>query len=51
MTDAFDATLAGTLWPTRRSLRFARIAALAVGGTLALALSAKSPTRKSRLLT
>ena len=41
MTDALDATLAATLWPTRRSLRFARNAALAVGGALALALSAK----------
>ncbi len=41
MTDAFDATLAATLWPTRRSLRLARNAALAVGGALALTLSAK----------
>src|SRR5579864_6479897 len=41
MTDALDATLAATLWPTRRSLRFARNAALAVGGALALFLSAK----------
>jgi biotin transport system substrate-specific component len=41
MTDALDATLAATLWPTRRSLRFARNAALAIGGALALALSAK----------
>jgi biotin transport system substrate-specific component len=41
MTEALDATLAATLWPTRRSLRFARNAALAVGGALALALSAK----------
>jgi len=41
MTDALDATLAATLWPTRRSLRFARNAALVVGGALALALSAR----------
>jgi biotin transport system substrate-specific component len=41
MTDALDATLAATLWPTRRSLRFARNTALAAGGALALALSAK----------
>ena len=41
MTDAIDATLAAALWPTRRSLRFARDAALAVGGALALAVSAK----------
>ena len=41
MTDVLDATLAATLWPTRRSLRLARNAALAVGGALALALSAK----------
>ena len=41
MTDALDATLAATLWPTRRSPRFARDAALAIGGALALALSAK----------
>ena len=40
MTDALDATLAATLWPTTRA-RLARDAALAVGGALALALSAK----------
>ena len=41
MTDAIDATLAAALWPTRRSLRFARDAALAFGGALALVVSAK----------
>jgi biotin transport system substrate-specific component len=41
VTDALDATLPAILWPTRRSLRFARNAALAIGGALALALSAK----------
>jgi biotin transport system substrate-specific component len=40
MTDALDATLAATLWPTTRA-RLARDAALAAGGALALALSAK----------
>jgi biotin transport system substrate-specific component len=40
MADALDATLAATLWPTTRA-RLARDAALAVGGALALALSAK----------
>lgn len=41
MTDALDATLAATLWPAQRSSRIARAAALAVGGALALTLSAK----------
>jgi biotin transport system substrate-specific component len=41
LTDALDATLAATLWPAQRSSRIARAAALAVGGALALTLSAK----------
>jgi biotin transport system substrate-specific component len=40
MTDALDARLAATLWPATRA-RLARDAALAVGGALALSLSAK----------
>ncbi len=41
MTNALDATLVATLWPARRTSRIARDAALAFGGALALALSAK----------
>jgi biotin transport system substrate-specific component len=41
MTAALDATLVATLWPARRTSRIARDAALAFGGALALALSAK----------
>jgi biotin transport system substrate-specific component len=41
MTDALDATLVAALWPARRTGRLARDAALVIGGTLALAVSAK----------
>jgi biotin transport system substrate-specific component len=41
MTDALDSTLVAALWPARRTSRLARDAALAFGGALALAISAK----------
>lgn len=41
MFNSIDATLAATLWPAAQGRRLARNAALAFGGALALAVSAK----------
>jgi len=41
MTSERTATLAATLWPQATASRLARLAALTIGGALALALSAK----------
>ncbi len=41
MTNAIAPTLASTLWPARSGARLARGAALAIGGSLLLAVSAK----------
>jgi biotin transport system substrate-specific component len=41
MNDRLNATLASALWPSRAASRIARAAALAIGGTLVLAISAK----------
>ncbi len=41
MNEPMNVTLAATLWPSSSASRLARLATLAIGGTLVLALSAK----------